>query len=118
MQGDYRLATGDRHREVQQAGRVASARQQHDDWTAGDEQARFPDPLLDLGFRGHSHSEPSSRACATKISVAAVKPFSRTSAMRSKLSAPSACSTTGLVTSTSPAPARAPTREAMLTSRP
>ncbi len=66
-------------------------------------------------------TEPyTSWAEATNSSVGSEKPFSLTSPIRtnSSPSDPSAISTTGRVTSTSPPPARATTRAAWLTSRP
>ncbi len=105
--------TGHADREVEQAGRIPSARQQHEHGSTGGEQA-----VLAHAREHRVLVHAASRSRATKISVDSLKPFNRTSAIRSNSRSLRVRSTTGLVTSTSAPAALAPTREAMFTSRP
>ena len=106
-----RPGTRDLYRHVEQAGRVSAAREEHDD-----RPARYEQPIATDLLEQRAHS--SGRCSAMKISVDSVKPFSRTSAIRSNSRCGPARSTTGRVTRTSPPADRAATREAMFTARP
>ena len=108
QRGDVRGA-GDPDGDVEQADRVAAAREQHEHPPAGLQQPGRGDALEQVGHG----------ACpATNSSVGSEKPFIVTSPIWSKLRCGPAASTTGRVTSTSPPAARAATREARLTARP
>ena len=100
---------------VEQADRVAAAGEQDDDGDADGQQAARAHPREEVLRR---HPPSSSAARATKSSVEWLNPFRRTSPIGSKARCGPDASTTGRVTMTSPPPARAATREAVLTSRP
>jgi len=104
------LVPGDPHRQVEQAGRVSATREQHHHGTSRRQQPA----------RAHAlqQAHRSARWRAMNTSVGSLKPLSLTSAIRWNSRCDPAHSTTGRVTSTSPAADRAATREAMLTSRP
>jgi hypothetical protein len=98
------------HGEIEQADRVAAAREQHQHRRAEYEQPAGPDARLD----GHGCSGEVAR----NSSVGSSKPFIRTSPICRNARWRPAASTTGRVTRTSPPAARALTRDARLTARP
>ena len=111
--------------EIEQADRVAPAGEQHDDRAPGAQQAalahapgdRLDDRAMAIGSVA-GHLTPRRRAARGTARSASVKPFSRTSPIRSNSMWRPALSTIARVTSTSPAAARAATRDARLTSPP
>ena len=115
VQGAHGLAAGHLHGDVEQADRVASPGEQDDDGAAAGEQAARAHPREEVLRR---HPPSSSAGWARKSSVEWLNPFRRTSPIGSKARCGPEASTTGRVTMTSPPPARAATREAVLTSRP
>ena len=104
-------------RDVEQADGVAATGEADDDRLAAYQQAASSDPFKQLGCLLLGDYFSPARP-ARKSSVASLKPLSWTSPMRSNSRCFPAISTTGQVTSTSPAAARAATRAARLTSRP
>ncbi len=108
QRGDLRGA-GDPHGDVEQADRVAAAREQHE----------HPLPRREQPGRGDALEQVGHGACpATNSSVGSEKPFIVTAPILSKVRCGPAASTTELVTITSPPAARAATREARFTARP